>query len=64
MLRTEFEDAVINDAFKWYATTDEFKLNFNDVSLEEFQAAMLSNSRSMKTFIENYWSNLLGNYSS
>lgn len=61
MNRTDFENAVVNDAFSWYATTDEFKLNFENI--ESARDDIESNRDTFKNFIERYWNNYFG-YSS
>lgn len=53
MLRTEFETDVNQAAFNWYATTDDFKVNWDN--MEEFVEEMQKSPTSLAKLYEQYW---------
>jgi hypothetical protein len=53
MLRTTFENNVLEDAYNWFATTDEFKIHWSN--LEELKKELLDKPESVKQLVSDYW---------
>ena len=58
-MKTYFEDSVINDAYSWYATTDEYKLHWDN--LDELKSDVLYDKNILKNILQEYWSIYVGN---